>query len=96
MSDQEAVDMAHWLLREEGLFVGSSSAMNVVGAFRVAASLPSNSNTVTIICDGGQRHVSRFWNRDFVVGDWGLKWPQDDPGKSIPSCITELSRDYIK
>ena len=96
VSDQEAVDMAHWLLREEGLFVGSSSAMNVVGAFRVAASLPPNSNTVTIICDGGQRHVSRFWNRDFVVGDWGLKWPQDDPEKSIPSCIAELSREYIK
>ena len=68
--------------------------MNVVGAFRVAASLPPNSNTVTIICDGGQRHVSRFWNRDFVVGE-GLKWPQDDPGKSIPSCIAELSRDHL-
>ena len=94
VSDQEAVDMAHWLLREEGLFVGSSSAMNVVGAFRVAASLPPNSNTVTIICDGGQRHVSRFWNRDFVVGE-GLKWPQDDSGKSIPSCIAELSRDHL-
>jgi len=91
VSDQEAVDMAHWLLREEGLFVGSSSAMNVVGAFRVAASLPPDSNTVTIICDGGQRHASRFWNRDFVV-DWGLQWPEDGPQKTVPFCIAEMFR----
>eukprot|EP00563_Minutocellus_polymorphus_P018289 CAMPEP_0197715156 /NCGR_PEP_ID=MMETSP1434-20131217/377_1 /TAXON_ID=265543 /ORGANISM="Minutocellus polymorphus, Strain CCMP3303" /LENGTH=489 /DNA_ID=CAMNT_0043299181 /DNA_START=1 /DNA_END=1470 /DNA_ORIENTATION=- len=91
VSDQEAVDMAHWLLREEGLFVGSSSAMNVVGAVRVAANLPPNSNAVTIICDGGQRHVSRFWNRDFVV-DWGLQWPEDGSDKSVPSSIAELFR----
>ena len=91
VSDQEAVDMAHWLLREEGLFVGSSSAMNVVGAVRVAASLPANSNTVTIVCDGGQRHASRFWNRDFVL-DWGLQWPDAEDGsdKCLPSCIANL------
>ena len=89
VSDQEAVDMAHWLLREEGLFVGSSSAMNVVGAVRVAASLPANSHTVTIVCDGGQRHASRFWNRDFVL-DWGLQWPEDGSDKCLPSCIANL------
>ena len=36
VSDQEAVDMTHWLLENEGLFVGSSSAMNIVGAVRIA------------------------------------------------------------
>jgi cysteine synthase A len=35
-TDQEAVDMAHFLLAQDGLFVGSSSAMNCVGAVRVA------------------------------------------------------------
>jgi hypothetical protein len=39
--------MAHWLLREEGLFVGSSSAMNVVAACRVARTLPEGSVIVT-------------------------------------------------
>lgn len=34
--DQEVVDMAHWLLRHEGLFVGSSSALNVAAAVRTA------------------------------------------------------------
>lgn len=30
----QAVHMAHYLMRHEGLFVGSSSAMNVVAAVR--------------------------------------------------------------
>mmetsp|Transcript_7512 Transcript_7512/g.15407 ORF Transcript_7512/g.15407 Transcript_7512/m.15407 type:complete len:539 (+) Transcript_7512:27-1643(+) len=78
ISDQQAVHMAHHLLRHEGLFVGSSSAMNVAGAIIVASQMPERSNIVTVVCDGGQRHTSRFWNRDFVVNEWGLKWPGDN------------------
>jgi cysteine synthase len=80
VTDQEAVHMAHYLLRHEGLFVGSSTAMNVAGALMVASQMPEGSNVVTIVCDGGQRHTSRFWNRDFIVGEWGLKWPGDGDG----------------
>ena len=81
--DQNAVDMAHWLLKEEGLFVGSSSAMNVVGAIRAALSSELNDEcerdkcVVTVICDGGQRHLTRFWNREFIT-NWKLQWPGDD------------------
>lgn len=85
--DQEAVDMAHWLLANEGLWVGSSSAMNVVGAVRVALQLPSKSTIVTIICDAGQRHVTRFWNRDFILSR-GLEWPGDC--ERIPGCIQNI------
>jgi cysteine synthase A len=78
VSDQEAVDMAHWLLKEEGLFVGSSSAMNVYGAaLHAKLSMSPNSCVVTVICDGGQRHLTRFWSRDFIKGR-GLHWPEDD------------------
>jgi len=81
ISDQEAVDMAHWLLREEGLFIGSSSAMNVVGAAKLAhgacGEINKSQSIVTVICDGGQRHLSRFWNRDFIIRE-GLEWPDDD------------------
>ena len=85
ISDQDAVDVAHWLLKEEGLFVGSSSAMNVAGAIRFAMS-SANKNSVganspscivTVVCDGGQRHLTRFWNREFITG-WKLLWPSDD------------------
>jgi len=77
ITDQQAVHMAHYLLRHEGLFVGSSTAMNVAGAIIVASQMPPNSNVVTVACDGGQRHTSRFWNRDFIVNEWGLVWPGD-------------------
>lgn len=78
VNDQEAVDMAHWLLKEEGLFVGSSSAMNVYGAaLHAKSSMGPNSSAVTVICDGGQRHLTRFWSRNFIKSR-GLHWPEDD------------------
>jgi cysteine synthase A len=87
VTDQEAVDMAHWLLHMEGLWVGSSSAMNVVGAVRTARNLDTGCKVVTIICDAGQRHVTRFWNRDFILS-WGLQWPGDT--KRIPDCLQDV------
>jgi cysteine synthase A len=86
VTDQEAVDMAHWILKVEGLWVGSSSAMNLVGAVRTALDLPPHSTVVTIICDGGQRHATRFWNPSFIQ-EWGLKWPERD---RIPECLESV------
>jgi len=87
--DQEAVDMAHWILENEGLFVGSSSAMNLVGAVRAATSMNDHYrglNVVTILCDSGQRHVTRFWNPKFIQ-KWGLLWPTND---TLPQCIQDF------
>jgi len=65
--------------------------MNVAGAIRTAIDMPLGSNVVTVICDGGQRHLTRFWNRDFI-SKWGLTWPQDKKtpnGKSLmPDCFS--------
>ncbi len=61
-SDAQAVAMAHWLLAHEGIFVGGSSGLNVVGAATIARTLPSGSTVVTILCDGGGRHLSRIFN----------------------------------
>ena len=77
ITDQQAVYMAHYLLRHEGLFVGSSTAMNIVGALMLAQTMPPGSNLVTVVCDGGQRHTSRFWNKDFIK-EWGLTWPTEE------------------
>jgi cysteine synthase A len=91
VTDQESVDMAHWLIKEEGLFVGSSSAMNVFGAFKFAKeSMRAGSCVVTVVCDGGQRHLTRFWSRDFIKG-WGLEWPGDDFDKWISRLPASFS-----
>jgi cysteine synthase A len=85
--DQEVVDIAHWVLHNEGLFIGSSSALNIAAAIRTAKKLVvkrKNSlsiwkrqpRIVTIICDGGSRHLSRFWSREFIVQKCNLIWPE--------------------
>ncbi|GAB5029757.1 cysteine synthase [Nannochloropsis oceanica] len=77
VTDQEAVDMAHFLLQREGLFVGSSTAMNVVGAVRAAWELGRGHTVVTVLCDSGQRHLTRFWSREWVEGEEkGVRWPE--------------------
>jgi len=58
VTDQEVVLMAHWLLQNEGLFVGSSSALNIAAACQTAKELGPGHTIVTIVCDQGQRHTS--------------------------------------
>jgi len=66
VDDRAMVEMAYWLLREEGLYVGGSAALNLVGAARYARTLPEGSIVVTILCDGGDRYRSRLWNRSWL------------------------------
>lgn len=47
---------AAYLLRNDGLFVGSSAAMNCVGAVKLARKLGPGHTIATILCDGGQRY----------------------------------------
>jgi cysteine synthase len=60
-TDQQVVEMARFLLREDGLFVGSSAALNCVGAVKLARKLGPGKTIVTIICDGGGRYQSRLF-----------------------------------
>lgn len=66
VDDRAMVEMAFWLLREEGLFLGGSAALNVVGAARYARTLPAGSVVATILCDGGDRYRSHLWNRGWL------------------------------
>jgi cysteine synthase len=65
--DAKTVEMAHWLLCEEGLFSGSSSALNVWAAARVARTLPEAARVVTFVCDGGQRYQSRLFDEAWLA-----------------------------
>ena len=66
-TDREAVEMAQYLLRNDGLFVGSSAAMNCVGAVKAARMLGPGRTIVTVLCDGGHRHLSKFHNRKYLA-----------------------------
>lgn len=51
ISDEKSIEMVYRCLDEEGLYLGASSALNVVAAKEVAEQLPKGSNVVTILCD---------------------------------------------
>ncbi|CAH0485858.1 unnamed protein product [Peronospora farinosa] len=73
VTDQEMVEMSRFLLREEGIFVGSSSGLNCVAAVRAARKLGPGHTIVTILCDSGQRHLTKFWNEDHIRQNWQLE-----------------------
>jgi cysteine synthase A len=66
VDDRTLVEMAHWLLRAEGLFVGGSAALNVAAAARYARTLPAGSVLVTVLCDGGDRYRSRLYDAEWL------------------------------
>jgi len=66
-SDLEAIEMAHYLLKCDGLFLGSSAALNVVGAVKLARKLGKGKVIVTILCDGGGRYQSRMYNLHWLA-----------------------------
>jgi cysteine synthase A len=67
VDDRTMVEMAHWLVREEGLFLGGSAALNVTGAARFARTLPAGSTVVTVLCDGGDRYRSRIYDAAWLA-----------------------------
>ena len=69
VDDRTMVEMAHWLLREEGLFLGGSAALNIAAAARYARTLPAASLVVTILCDGGERYRSRLYDAAWLAAN---------------------------
>jgi len=66
VEDPEIVETTYRLLHREGLFLGSTSGANVAAAVKVARELEPGSTVVTVLCDGGQKYLSRFYNREFL------------------------------
>ena len=64
--DAETLHFVHRLLREEGLFVGSTAGINVAAAAVLARQLGPGHTIVTILCDGGAKYQSRLFNRAWV------------------------------
>ncbi|CEG74899.1 Putative Cysteine synthase A [Rhizopus microsporus] len=66
VTDDEAIKMSRYLVREDGLFVGSSSAVNCVAAVRAAKKLGPGHVIVTLLNDSGQRHLTKFWSDEYL------------------------------
>ena len=62
-------------MRNEGLYLGGSTAINVAGAVAMARELGPSHTIVTILCDSGQRYQSKVWNANFLK-EKGLPVPE--------------------
>ncbi|MDB2324868.1 cysteine synthase A [Alphaproteobacteria bacterium] len=75
ISDEEALPLIYDLMRDEGLFMGGSTAINIAGAMAMAKEMGPGHSIVTILCDSGQRYQSKVWNPDFLR-EKGLPIPE--------------------
>uniref|UniRef100_A0A0K3CAU2 cysteine synthase n=1 Tax=Rhodotorula toruloides TaxID=5286 RepID=A0A0K3CAU2_RHOTO len=92
VTDAEAVAMSRHLALHDGLFLGSSSAVNLVACVRLARKWGRRGRgkrIVTILCDSGARHTSRFWNDDYLAAA-GIPLPT-----SIDFLFTEPDSDSL-
>jgi cysteine synthase A len=64
--DSDTVSCVYRLLNEEGLFLGSTSGINVAAALKVARQLGPGHTIVTMLCDGGAKYQSRLFNRAWL------------------------------
>ncbi|KAI0930129.1 hypothetical protein AcV5_006922 [Taiwanofungus camphoratus] len=64
--DAESIEMVYGLLDTEGLYLGASSALNVVAAVKLAQKLGPGKTIATILCDGAYRYQSRIFSRAWL------------------------------
>ena len=62
ISDEKSIEMVYRCLDEEGLYLGASSALNVVAAKEVAERLGPGHTVVTVLCDGAYRYADRLFS----------------------------------
>jgi cysteine synthase A len=65
--DQTALTIVQHLLKDEGIFVGLSTGINVAGAVRLARERGRGQVIVTLLCDSGIRYMSKIFNRDWLI-----------------------------
>ena len=66
IDDADALRILFDLTREEGMCLGGSSGINIAGAIAMAKKLGPGSTVVTILCDYGNRYLSKLYNGNFL------------------------------
>lgn len=81
ISDEKSIEMVYRCLDEEGLYLGASSALNVVAAKEVAERLGKGNTVVTVLCDGAYRYADRLFSNSWLESK-GLR-------KAIPKHLAK-------
>jgi len=90
-SDEEALPVIFDLLANEGLCMGGSTGVNMIGAMKLARELGPGKTIVTILCDYGTRYQSKLYNPTFLR-EKGLPVPTwlDEAGRIVPSVFEDV------
>ncbi|MDH5411830.1 MAG: cysteine synthase A [Alphaproteobacteria bacterium] len=64
--DDEALPVLFDMAMQEGLVLGGSSGVNVAGAIKLAKHMGPGHTIVTLLCDSGQRYMSKLYNPAFL------------------------------
>ena len=59
IDQEEAFEMRNLLASQHGIFCGTSTGLNVVGAIQLAKQMSPNQNVVTLGCDSGLKYLDR-------------------------------------
>ncbi|OQS04529.1 cysteine synthase [Thraustotheca clavata] len=89
VSNAEIVRMTYHLLRHDGIFVGPSAALNVVGAVKLARELGPGHTVVTILCDGGDRY------RMEPIIQFALMYPVLSPDEKTPVLGVPVAQNPV-
>ena len=77
VTDKEALPVLYDLIKNEGLSLGTSCAINVTGAIKLGKKLGPGKTIVTILCDRSDKYNSKLFNKKFL----------QEKGLPVPSWI---------
>jgi cysteine synthase A len=84
VESEEALEMADWYPKNEGIFAGISSGANLAGAKKVLEQRDDVDNVVTVVCDVGERYFStRLFEEDYEVEVPDRDHPIDERSKKL-------------
>ena len=66
ITDTEALNIVYEMVRKEGLILGGSSGVNIMGAVKLGKLIGPNKKIVTILCDYGTKYESKIFNKRFL------------------------------
>ncbi|RUO80752.1 cysteine synthase A [Idiomarina tyrosinivorans] len=88
LPDQDLISLSRYVQQQDGIVLGSSSALNVAGALAAALYHGPGKCIVTFACDLGDRSASKLYNPEYLTGR-GLKL-EPEPIASLLARYREL------